>query len=158
MYSESYYKDFFAAPSHKAFFAAKASTAALSPGKPDKASKVRFHDEVRVKKIKSRGKGNSVASMKNMMVREEEEDEEDEEFGEEWAKDGLDDDHDMDEDFEYVDEEEDVAEDGGGRETIERLKDDLFAEDDAVHTKGLTSRSDIPLSYTLFQPFRLIHT
>src|SRR5882724_11884914 len=99
--SEPYYRDFFAAPSHKAFSAVKAPTTAPSPEKPDKESKVRFHDEVRVKKIKSRGKGNSEASMKNMMVWEEEDDEDDEDDEEE--DDEEDDDDEFEEELHSVD-------------------------------------------------------
>jgi len=76
---------------------------------------VRFHDEVRIKSIKAKGKKLSVFS-KNLLSQ----------------LSGEDDD---DDDDEYTDEvhnldavsEEDLEEDG--QETIARLKDDLFADD-----------------------------
>lgn len=102
--------------------------------------KVRFHEEVRVKTIKAKGKNLPVASM---FYEDDDEDEEDEEEEEEEGE-GLsfDIDEDMEdedailsegsEEFEDGDEDEsmDGDEDGAEYETMERLKDDLFADDE----------------------------
>ena len=112
-----------------------------------KAGKVRFHEEVKVKKIKAKGKGLPV----NTSVYWEEMDEE-EGFGDEGGmlnghldldhdyedsedddeEDDDDEDEDEDEDEGDEDSEEDDQEVGQkGRQAVERLKDDLFAEDDS---------------------------
>lgn len=116
---------------------------------PDKKSKVRFHDEVRVKKIKRRGHGIPVRLMQKEPRWEEDENEEGE--GGEEDKD-LEEYEDDDEELEYGntddeddgEEEEEYGEEGtsnedeGDRETIERLKDDLFAEDQETPAKGMS--------------------
>lgn len=111
---------------------------------PGKTSKVRFHDEVRVKEIKSRGKGNPVSIMKNGITWEEEEEEEEDEDDYEFEDDGESDDENEGELDEGDDDDEGTSNEGeGGRETIERLKDDLFAENEEVPSKGIAARITI---------------
>ena len=117
-----------------------------------KAGRVRFHEEVKVKKIKAKGKGLPV----NTSVYWEEgvdDDEVFEGFGDEGgvlnghldldhefddSEDGDEDEDDDDDDTDEGEDEddEDSEEDGGevgqkGRQAVERLKDDLFAEEDS---------------------------
>ena len=118
-----------------------------------KAGKVRFHEEVKVKKIKAKGKGLPVNT--TVYWGEDMDDEEFEGFGD---GDGIPNGHlDLDNDYEdSEDEDEDEDEDGEdddtdeyededdgdsgegdqevgqkGRQAVERLKDDLFAEEDS---------------------------
>ncbi|KAJ3526875.1 hypothetical protein NMY22_g9997 [Coprinellus aureogranulatus] len=125
---ELFYADFFEAPKKAAppTKKSKASEAGSSKG-------VRFHDEVRVKKIKASGKGRSLNDDDDgygeILTEDDASDSEDDaEFGEE------DDDEDEDEDTgsQDFDSEEEYSEDEGQihRETIQRLKDDLLADDD----------------------------
>lgn len=105
-----------------------------------KTSKVRFHDEVRVKEIKSRGKGNPVSIMKNGITWEEEEEEDGDDY--EFEDDEESDDENEEELEEEDDDDEGTSNEGeGGRETIERLKDDLFAENEEVPSKGIAAPS-----------------
>ena len=116
-----------------------------------KAGKVRFHEEVKVKKIKAKGKGLPVNT--TVYWGEDMDDEEFEGFGD---GDGIPNGHlDLDNDYEDS-EDEDEDEDGEdddtdeyededdgdsgegdqevgqkGRQAVERLKDDLFAEEDS---------------------------
>ncbi|KAL4068064.1 U3 small nucleolar ribonucleoprotein complex, subunit Mpp10, partial [Scleroderma citrinum] len=121
---EYFYRDFFDRP--------RSSTSHSRAG-TSKQSKVRFHDQVKVKKIKAKGKGLPVSTM---MYEEEEDDDDDdyipEDSDEEVFGEGIeeDDDDDDEEDDENEDENEDEDEDEGNRSTIERLKDDLFAEEE----------------------------
>jgi U3 small nucleolar RNA-associated protein MPP10 len=118
-----------------------------------KAGKVRFHEEVKVKKIKPKGRGLPV----NTPVFWEEEVDDEEEFEGFGDEDGMVNDHmDVDQDYEEDEEDEDDDEDDEefdvdddeedddedsegddqeigqtGRQAIERLKDDLFAEEDS---------------------------
>jgi U3 small nucleolar RNA-associated protein MPP10 len=105
---------------------------------------------VRVKKIKSRGKGNPVALMKSGLMLEEddddddddEEEEEGEEFGGQFgdSEEGEEDDiHDEEDEEDGEGDDGTSNESAGGRETIERLKDDLFAEDEETLSKSKTS-------------------
>ncbi|CDO71533.1 hypothetical protein BN946_scf184911.g3 [Trametes cinnabarina] len=144
---ELHYEDFFDPPSRAKVPKARKETKSADEPKPSKG-KVRFHEEVRVKKIKAKGKNLPVSTM----FYEEEEDD-GEEFDEE--EEGLQEDH-MDEsedglgldgegdemlspsseeeaeDDESGDEDESMNgdEENEGYETIERLKDDLFADDE----------------------------
>lgn len=94
----------------------------------EKAGKVRFHEEVRVKKIKAKGKNQPLSTLYD------EEDDEPEDSGE------------AEEEFRHVydslsigsetgEEDESSASsdtdpaEGAGREAIDRFKDDLFAEE-----------------------------
>ena len=131
-----------------------------------KAGKVRFHEEVKVKKIKAKGKGLPVNTP---MYWEEEmdDDEEFEGFGDEGGmlnghldldhdyddeEDDDDEDDDTDEDDDDDDDDEDSEEDDRevgqkGRSAVERLKDDLFAEEDGEEgsEEGKPSGSDCGL-------------
>lgn len=118
-----FYADFFEAPKRAAPSPkkSKASEAGFSKG-------VRFHDEVRVKKIKAAGKGRSL-------------NDDDDGYGEIITEEDT---SDSEEDEEFADEEGDSDEEETGsldfvdsedegemrRETIQRLKDDLLADDD----------------------------
>lgn len=152
MFAEPFYKDFFDPPP-------RAPTSSKSKGKgkakgpptpnntkssPPKAGKVRFHEEVRVRNIKPKGKSLPLSTMYD----DDDEDDEDgeDEYGEEMSFDKFDgeglgeegeeelafldaDGDDMDEDEEGSDSEGD-GESDDGQDTIARLKDDLFAEED----------------------------
>ncbi|KAI0669932.1 Mpp10 protein-domain-containing protein [Trametes maxima] len=154
---EPFYKDFFEPPRGVKPPKAKKATKPEN-GPPPSKGKVRFHEEVRVKKIKAKGKNLPVSAM----FYEEEEDGEDYEEGEE--EDDTDDDDEGEEGigredgtevesvgFSDSSEAEDVGDvsmgeddedEDDGYETIGRLKDDLFAEDDdddEERHKGLSS-------------------
>ncbi|KAI0374201.1 Mpp10 protein [Pilatotrama ljubarskyi] len=134
---ELYYKDFFEPPSRamlpKPKKPVEASQASSSKGK------VRFHDEVRVKKIKAKGNNLPVSAMFYEDDEEDEEDEGEEDDEMDDDEDGFEDDEDMGEegmalsDDDEEDEEDDAMEEdeeGAEYETMERLKDDLFADDE----------------------------
>jgi U3 small nucleolar RNA-associated protein MPP10 len=91
-------------------------------------SKVRFSEQVRVKSIKAKGKGLPLSSLM-------EDDDSDDESGLHMYLEDPDEvmmDAEVEESFidESEDEDGDRDEDSEGRTTIERLKDDLFAEED----------------------------
>ena len=134
--AEPMYRDFFDPP----------------PGTPSskkspvraKVGKVRFHEEVKVKKIKAKGKGlpvNTPAYWEEEMGGEDFEgfwNEEgmsnghldlDEDYEEDSDDDDDDDDDDMEEDEDEDSDEDDQQVGPRGRQAVERLKDDLFAED-----------------------------
>ncbi|KAH7883621.1 Mpp10 protein [Phlebopus sp. FC_14] len=126
---ELYYKDFFDPPQ---------TINSLKKGLST-SSRVRFHEEVKVKKIKARGKGRPVSS-----VQEDDSDEEDIEQVRD-AGDIQVDAEDSEgpeiiEDLSY--DKEDMSdghsENDGDKTTIERLRDDLFAEDEEPR-KDMTS-------------------
>jgi U3 small nucleolar RNA-associated protein MPP10 len=133
--AEPHYKDFFEPPPR---------TSKRKDTRP-KSGKVRFHDEVRVKSIKARGKGMPVSTM-SLIGDAEDEDEEcsDQENGligdDDMVVDDFDEEPDDldDEDDEEVeaDQSSDEDEDISGRNAIERLKDDLFAEDEDDDTRA----------------------
>ncbi|OSD03466.1 Mpp10 protein [Trametes coccinea BRFM310] len=154
---ELFYKDFFEPPSRAKLPKVKKPPQSSDEPKPSKG-KVRFHEEVRVKKIKAKGKNLPVSTM---FYEEEEDDGEDFEDDEEGlqeddmdaSEDGLGFD-DMDdaemqsegseaEDDESEEEDESMGEgdeENEGYETIERLKDDLFAdENDEKSQEGLST-------------------
>ncbi|KAL1737161.1 Mpp10 protein-domain-containing protein [Schizophyllum commune] len=130
--AEPYYKDFFEPPKKSP---TKGKGKAASP---KKAGGVRFHDEVRVKNIKKRGKGLPV----NYDPAGDEDEDDDDEYDEagELPDDSDDDEEDEDEDEDASDDDEDMEEDESdaessldglrGKETIDRLKDDLFADEE----------------------------
>ncbi|KAJ8495826.1 hypothetical protein ONZ51_g1453 [Trametes cubensis] len=155
---EFFYKDFFDPPSGAKLPKVKKATKSADQPPPSKG-KVRFHDEVRVKKIKAKGKNLPVSTM----FYEEEEDEEDDSNGEEEegseedtdesagdAEEGFDNGEDL-EDVSMLDDGsvgdlegsdvsmEDDDEEHAGYETIERLKDDLFADDDEKPEEGMST-------------------
>ncbi|KAH9849790.1 Mpp10 protein-domain-containing protein [Lenzites betulinus] len=143
------YRDFFEPPARvKPSKPAKASKTVEQLPPPKSKGKVRFHEEVRVKKIKAKGKNLPLSTMYD----EEEEDEDSEEGSEEGAfedeEQDSDEDGDMEEDEVMLsgesDEDEDDAmeddEDDIGYETMARLKDDLFAdEEDEQQQDGLST-------------------
>ncbi|THH06925.1 hypothetical protein EW145_g3748 [Phellinidium pouzarii] len=129
---EVYYRDFFEPPPKQAP-KAKRNLAILPP--KGKNSKVQFDDQVKVKTIKSKGKGLSLKSA---------------DF---WIAQEMDDEDGKNEDFMFNDEDpqgmrndgeeglmsDDESELDQGREAIERLKDDLFAEGDDAPKSGLST-------------------
>ncbi|KAK7064202.1 Mpp10 protein-domain-containing protein [Favolaschia claudopus] len=125
---ELFYKDFFDPPPRSA----------PPRSKPKKAGTVRFHEEVRVKNIKPKGKNLPLNPQA-----EEEDDDDDEDFDEESESEEGDDGEEDDE--EDGDEDEDVAGESGegsafhGTETIERLKNDLFAEEEDEPPEDLST-------------------
>ncbi|KAK0478470.1 U3 small nucleolar ribonucleoprotein complex, subunit Mpp10 [Armillaria novae-zelandiae] len=142
--AEPFYKDFFAPPRPGAPKREKGET---------RKDGVRFHDEVRVKKIKAKGKNLPLSLMFNADEDEEDEDEDEEDDEEEdeemiealQGDEDLSDDGDGDEDNEDMDTENGASERSGG-DTIDRLKDDLFAEEDeepeqdqSQHEKRMTA-------------------
>ncbi|OCH96191.1 Mpp10 protein [Obba rivulosa] len=142
---EPFYQDFFDPPENVVPAKSKKSRSTVQ----DAASKgkVRFHEEVRVKKIKSKGKGLPLTAMYEEFG-EDDGDEYGETLSDEESESG---DMELDEDQEGVDsgsdvddpfasdEEEDEDEGDEPRETIERLKDDLFADDDDEPQQDLSA-------------------
>ncbi|OBZ79155.1 U3 small nucleolar RNA-associated protein MPP10 [Grifola frondosa] len=130
--SELFYKDFFDPPVQ--------STKANKAPKTDRISngKVRFHEEVRVKKIKAKGKNLPVSTI----FSEEDEEEDEDEYGEMMLDEESepDSDEDEDEDENNVESSEENSDQGSedGQETIERLKDDLFADEEELDS-GLST-------------------
>ncbi|KIJ68411.1 hypothetical protein HYDPIDRAFT_82734 [Hydnomerulius pinastri MD-312] len=130
---ELFYRDFFDAPR---------STKPPKKCTPLKSSKVRFNEQVKVKKIKAVGKGMPVSSMDDDDSDEEEEMEGINGLEEMDDGDGDDDDDEMahSEDDEMEEGLNDGdSENGADWSTIERLKDDLFAEDEEEPQKDMTS-------------------
>ena len=138
----------------------------MSTKKSPRAGKVRFHEEVKVKKIKPKGKGLPVNTPTfwteemddeeefegfggqsgkvngrldldldyEIDSEEEEDDDDDDDEDDDGEEEGEDEDNDEedDEDEDEDDEERDDQEIGQrGRQAVERLKDDLFAEEDS---------------------------
>ena len=118
------------------------------PNSPRKAQgTVRFDEEVRVKNIKAKGKNLPVATMYQLGAGGEEDDESDGEFGENASSSsshsdeeeelGQDEFGEEDSESNAMDEDSDFqSEDFDQREAIERLKDDLFADDDKEEDSG----------------------
>ncbi|KAJ3977012.1 U3 small nucleolar ribonucleoprotein complex, subunit Mpp10 [Lentinula raphanica] len=113
-----YYNDFFKPPRQSK--------------QPSKSTTVRFRDEVRVKKIKAKGKNLPVSTMYGDDDDEDDDDDEGEDADAAWAGIGNEDeDEDQDEDMDEEDD-SDGAENFADfqRDAISRVKDDLFADDD----------------------------
>ncbi|KAG1825971.1 U3 small nucleolar ribonucleoprotein complex, subunit Mpp10 [Suillus subaureus] len=126
--AEPLYKDFFDAP--------RGSSSKATMNTSSSKSKVRFSEQVRVKSIKAKGKGLPVSSLM-------EEDDSDDENGLHMYLEDPDEvmmDAEVEESFvdEYEDEDGDGDGDDEGRVIIERLKDDLFAEEDASDSNMTT--------------------
>ncbi|KAJ7293613.1 U3 small nucleolar ribonucleoprotein complex, subunit Mpp10 [Mycena rebaudengoi] len=123
---EAYYKDFFEPPRHSVLQKPKKAVSY-----PKRAGTVRFHDEVRVKNIKPAGKNlplNTLEDDEEDEDEDEDEDDDDDKFGEIQANV---DEEDEDEDGISEEDSNDELDDGfDGAEVIERLKDDLFAEEE----------------------------
>lgn len=123
------YSDFFEPPSAPARVPGKrpsktvdSNTDVVPESPPSKTSKVRFHDEVRVKMVKNRRK----ADTPNATLLEDDTDEEDEDEMEQWM--------DEDEGDSEVDSDEEEASEGSEADVMERAKDDLFADDEEPQT------------------------
>ncbi|KAJ7492583.1 U3 small nucleolar ribonucleoprotein complex, subunit Mpp10 [Mycena latifolia] len=133
---EAFYKDFFEPPRHTA-----PSRAPKPTSSPKKSGTVRFHEEVRVKNIKAKGKNLPLNTL------DEEDDDEDEDgygdmgFGEIDENDDEyeDDDGDGDESSEAESDEASLSGSFNGAETIERLKGDLFAEEEDEPSEDLST-------------------
>lgn len=163
--TEAYYRDFFVPP--RALPTKPKPTAAVAAVAPTRSTKVRFHEEVRVKKIKARGRSMPVTSarLRGNTVDEDDDEDGDEDFEglmqeDESSEDGdgegeQEDDDELrqhpgstlgwpgmseDEDDEGS-EDEDMDEEGNfdGRETMDRLENDLFAEDEETHDGAFTN-------------------
>ncbi|KAF8350036.1 U3 small nucleolar ribonucleoprotein complex, subunit Mpp10 [Amanita rubescens] len=121
---ELYYNDFFVPPKRQ-----RIPRISISP---EKAGKVRFHEEVRVKKIEAKGKNRPLSTLYDDDDDELEEAKEDSDEAEEESR-YIDDSHSIGSETGGEDESDasvmDAAE-GAGRETIDRFKDDLFAEEE----------------------------
>lgn len=141
VYLEPFYNDFFAPPS-KAAAKGKGPATPQTDGGAKKAG-VRFHNEVRVKNIKAKGKNMSLPLMYDLG----EDDSDEEEGGMSDGEEDEDEEGSKGEEYGGVyDENEDVEmasqsgdEEDATRETIERLKDDLFADDEEEEDKGMLS-------------------
>lgn len=118
-FSELFYRDFFEPP------ARSSSTTSPKKAKTVNSTQVRFHDEVRVKKIKPTGKNRPLRDDSS-----EEDDDDDEEEGPAFHDQESWDDEDEDEDDSESHEDEDDEDVGINTTTIQRLKNDLFAEED----------------------------
>lgn len=155
---ELYYKDFFDPPARKALAAVQKKATPKKkfqgmqfddenePPLPKKSStgrKVTFHEKVRVKNIKPSPLRRRVLFLNNYLKSQglktdsdsEEEDEDEDESAEESAEEGdngmnIDWDGMSGDDLDGSTTEEDEPDDESGRAAIERMKDDLFAEDD----------------------------
>ncbi|KAG1870057.1 Mpp10 protein [Suillus subluteus] len=124
--AEPLYKDFFDAP--------RGSGSKATMNVSSSKSKVRFSEQVRVKSIKAKGKGLPVSSLM-------EEDDSDDESGLHMYLEDPDEvmmDAEIEESFVDEYEDEDGGGDDEGRAIIERLKDDLFAEEDAPDSNMTT--------------------
>lgn len=124
---ELFYGDFFETPRNQ-------PTKHQKKPKDDDPSRVRFHDEVRVKQIKRAGKGRSLQEEEDgygeLIAEDESESDNDEQSDEEGE------DSEMQSDSEEYSDGSDVED---GRQTIERIKDDLFADEEDDAQKGLFS-------------------
>ncbi|KAI0094921.1 U3 small nucleolar ribonucleoprotein complex, subunit Mpp10 [Irpex rosettiformis] len=142
---EPFYKDFFAPPSRAPVQVPPKRQ--HHPPQPAKAkTSVRFDQEVRVKKIKPKGKNLPVATMYQLGVGD---GDEDDDFGEELSLSdtedvGSGDDEDEQDEDEEVGSRSDAMDDDSSlesegfnqREAIERLKNDLFADDEDEDISG----------------------
>ncbi|KAI0757031.1 U3 small nucleolar ribonucleoprotein complex, subunit Mpp10 [Daedaleopsis nitida] len=131
---ELFYKDFFEPPSRVKPAQAKKLSKATSDPPSSSTGKVRFHEEVRVKKIKAKGKNLPVSTMFYEEDDEDEDEDEDADGAYEDEEEDVDDDDEMlglgadgDEDEGDVSMEDEAE---SGLTTMERFKDDLFADDD----------------------------
>ena len=144
---EILYKDFFEPPARVSSKSKKSrSSTQIAEVSKTSSGKVRFHEEVRVKNIRAKGKNLPTSSM--FALDEDEDDEDDEDYDEEMAEgdelesygDSFEDTGEVSgssEDLEALDEDEGPQ----PHETIERLKDDLFADDDEELDQGMHASS-----------------
>ncbi|TFK89783.1 Mpp10 protein [Polyporus arcularius HHB13444] len=151
IFPELFYRDFFEPPSRKVQNVKKLPKAAHQPS--SSTGKVRFHEEVKVRKIKAKGKNLPVSATFYEVEEDDGEDDDDEYEEEEGVDSKQDEDEEMDQDDGLLDpdseeaneDEEDVSMDDeedeqSGLATMERLKDDLFADDNQENTQeGLST-------------------
>ncbi|KAH9946645.1 Mpp10 protein [Amylocystis lapponica] len=146
--TEPFYKDFFDPPPRiSGPKPKKPPPAGQSTSSPN--GKVRFHEEVRVRQIKAKGKGLPVS----FMYEDDDDDGDDDEYGETMAEDDSDEEseilEDDDDNMEAGDSDDDSLDEGGfaddvdsqeedGRDTIQRLKDDIFADEEETQS-GLST-------------------
>lgn len=146
--SELFYKDFFAPPSRKTL-KARGSQPSAGTSKAAKKTTVRFHDEVKVKNIKAKGKNLPLSATFEDFTGGDDDDEygemgegedeyadedEDEDLD---AEDGSDDDaSEEDEDMGSEDDSEGPNERLNTQETMGRIRDDLFADEEESETEG----------------------
>jgi U3 small nucleolar RNA-associated protein MPP10 len=119
-----YYNDFFRPPRHNKNVNTKKSD----------AGSVRFHDEVRVRKIKAKGKNHPVSST---YINEDDDDDESSFFteqGDEISSEGSEEGPDEGSDEESDSEESEA--DQTMHDTIHRLQDDLFADEEDDFQQG----------------------
>ncbi|KAG6885284.1 hypothetical protein C0993_003715 [Termitomyces sp. T159_Od127] len=120
---EAMYADFFVPPRRTAPVKHQVNSTS-------KAGKVRFHEEVRVKNIRAKGKNLPLYTMNDDDDEEEDDEEEDDEEEEEDDEEDVEGEHDDQSDVDVEGSElsnEDDEDDS--REAIERFKDDLFADE-----------------------------
>jgi U3 small nucleolar RNA-associated protein MPP10 len=153
--TELFYRDFFDPPPRAPATKPKGKGKAKAPSalSPVKSGKVRFHEEVQVRNIKAKGKNRPLSTMY-----EEDDDDDDDEYGEQMSfedfeagmdGEGAEDDEDEDE-FEYDSDEgeDEEPEEDGGRDTMARLKDDLFADEEELQTGSYHGHLGTYLSLT----------
>ncbi|KAG8822305.1 hypothetical protein FRC19_006246 [Serendipita sp. 401] len=151
------YSDFFDKPSNLPASSSKAQSTSrgrnvVGADRPSipatRPTRVRFHEEVKVKLIKSRRKKFSLMDL--MDEGDEEDDDELPPFDEGWddeEQDDGNDDEEAEKDEEEEDEDEDEDEDGeedyeeNGFDAIERAKDDLFADEDEDSMTDLSTHA-----------------
>jgi U3 small nucleolar RNA-associated protein MPP10 len=122
---------------------------------PTNMGKVRFHEEVQVRNIKAKGNNRPLSTMYD-----DDDDDDDEEYGEQMTFDDIkatmdgegseDDDEDERESLRDDDEFENMDRDS--RDTMTRLQDDLFADDQEPQIGSYSSRLVTNLSLTLLFP------
>ncbi|KAI0801298.1 U3 small nucleolar ribonucleoprotein complex, subunit Mpp10 [Fomes fomentarius] len=153
-----FYKDFFEPPVRIQAPKAKKRSKGAADEPPSSAGKVRFHEEVRVRKIKAKGKNLPLSTM----FCEEDDDDDDDEYEDEEGvgsdEDDEEDDEDVDEDEEMLGQSLDDGEESGvddrtggddvsmedeeesGLAIMDRFKDDLFADEDKLQEQqGLST-------------------
>ena len=136
-----FYKDFFQPPP-------SAAAKMKSKVRPSRTSQVRFHDQVRVKKIKPIGKNKSLYEDDSSDEIEDdgllEEDNDGNINGMDWNDESDEDEEGEDEEVEEMEGDDDENEESakvGGRQTIERLKHELFAEEEEEDQNGKCPQS-----------------
>lgn len=161
---ELFYRDFFDPPSRVPSTKAKAKAKASVPShsvNPPTPGRVRFHEEVRVRNFKANGKNLPLSTMYS--IDDEDDEDGDDEFGEQMTFGDFDAEQqranflndDDDDKADFSDNSEDDEYIGGGEseegldDTIERLKDDLFAEEEEPENSSSLRYA----TYTLLMPY-----
>jgi U3 small nucleolar RNA-associated protein MPP10 len=135
-YIEANYTDFFAPPTRVP--AKLKSNKTANSGNNPSLGKVRFNEEVRVKQIKARGRNMPVSSI---YAEDDDDDDEDDMEGavdDDEDEDGVGDEAMSEEEEPDMDEEEGSEEESEteGLDTMDRLQNDLFADDDEPENDG----------------------